>query len=66
MRHPLRALIIAGLGMACIWSAREQRVRALDFITPVPSDFDASRVTREAGNRLHTARAVLATLLGGE
>lgn len=38
---------IAGLGTACVYSARESRVRCLDFIPPVPRQFDASLCCKE-------------------
>lgn len=39
---------LAGLGMACCWSATERRVRTLDFITAVPQEFDAADMSNEA------------------
>ncbi len=38
---------LAGLGMTTFFSAREKRVRTLDFITPVPTAFDAGKCTRD-------------------
>jgi gamma-glutamyltranspeptidase/glutathione hydrolase len=36
---------LGGLGLATMWVAAEQRVRVLDFITPVPDSFPAGRFT---------------------
>ncbi|BBK32324.1 gamma-glutamyltranspeptidase/glutathione hydrolase [Stella humosa] len=38
---------LAGMGMATCYVAREKRVRTLDFITPVPAKFDATKVKRK-------------------
>jgi len=38
---------LAGLGMACVWSAADRKVKALDFITPIPGAFRADRLQRE-------------------
>ncbi len=37
---------LAGLGMATCYVAAEKRVRCLDFIPPVPRDFDAGRLAK--------------------
>jgi len=38
---------IAGLGMACIYSARDARVRCLDFVPATPSQFDPANCSKE-------------------
>ncbi|MBM84878.1 MAG: gamma-glutamyltranspeptidase [Rhodospirillaceae bacterium] len=41
---------LAGQGGATVWSAADQRMRCLDFITPVPKLFDSAGLEREAVN----------------
>lgn len=38
---------LAGMGMATCYVAAEKRIRTLDFITPVPSKFDATKLKRK-------------------
>jgi len=37
---------LAGLGMATMWSAQDQAVRTLDFVSAVPNDVDPQQLTR--------------------
>ena len=39
---------LAGLGMATVFTAKDRRVRALDFHPPVPREFDANNVDKAA------------------
>ena len=55
---------IAGLGMATMWSAAERRVRALDFISPVPQAIDASQLSRQDTFRGRKASAAPGNLAG--
>src|ERR1700733_1883677 len=48
---------LAGMGMATCYIAAEQRVRTLDFITPVPSEFPVGRFT----DREQLSRGPIAT-----
>ena len=48
---------LAGMGMATCYIAAEQRVRTLDFITRVPSEFPAGRFS----NREELSRGPIAT-----
>lgn len=38
---------LAGLGMATCYSAKEKRIRCLDFVPAVPHSFDATKCTKE-------------------
>jgi gamma-glutamyltranspeptidase/glutathione hydrolase len=38
---------LAGAGMATIWSAAEHRVRALDYVTPVPLAFEPAGLSKQ-------------------
>lgn len=38
---------VAGLGMACVYSAKEKRVRCLDFVPGAPSDLNVASCTKE-------------------
>lgn len=39
---------LAGMGLACCWVADEQRVRALDFVAPIPARFPVGELTQRA------------------
>lgn len=55
---------LAGLGMATVWSARERRVRTLDFHPPVPGAFDGSGLDRLALRDGPNANGVPGNLAG--
>jgi gamma-glutamyltranspeptidase/glutathione hydrolase len=55
---------VAGLGMATVWSAREQRVRCLDFVSPVPAKLDPSDMTLADTFRGRKASAAPGNLAG--
>jgi gamma-glutamyltranspeptidase / glutathione hydrolase len=39
---------LAGMGLATCWIAREKRVRALDFVPPIPSQFPVEKYSNRA------------------
>lgn len=39
---------MAGMGLATMWVAAEQRVRVLDFVPPIPASFQAERFSRRS------------------
>ena len=55
---------LAGLGAATCWIEAERRVRCLDFIPPVPAEFLAERLDKEAINTGASASGVPGNLAG--
>ncbi len=39
---------MAGMGLATMWVAAEQRVRVLDFVPPIPASFQSQRFSRRS------------------